>query len=65
LINDITIMSILRPGAHPGRFAAAKKTGKKQDCSHYCIPGVMDTWNEVLLNSLCLKLDNLRFGGGR
>lgn len=32
----------LGPGAGPAPI-------HKQDCSHWCLPGVPDTWNELLL----------------
>lgn len=50
-ILDITHMSEFRADAHPG-----KAGGKKHDdCMHWCLPGLTDTWNEllaVLLNQI-------------
>eukprot|EP00123_Amoebidium_parasiticum_P020250 comp4598_c0_seq1/m.803 comp4598_c0_seq1/g.803 ORF comp4598_c0_seq1/g.803 comp4598_c0_seq1/m.803 type:complete len:605 (-) comp4598_c0_seq1:246-2060(-) len=35
-------MSLLRPDGHP----------TEQDCLHYCVPGVPDTWSQALYNLL-------------
>jgi len=40
---DITPMSLLRAEAHPG-----KRRGVS-DCSHWCLPGLPDVWNQALL----------------
>ncbi|CAK9149217.1 unnamed protein product [Ilex paraguariensis] len=54
-LQDITKMSSLRRDAHPSVYAKAKGQEEKQhlrdytsDCSHWCLPGVPDTWNEML-----------------
>ncbi|OMO56110.1 PC-Esterase [Corchorus olitorius] len=44
-ILDITALSDLRDEAHVSHY------GKNADCVHWCLPGVPDTWNE-LLNAL-------------
>lgn len=48
---NITLLSGLRIDGHPSVYG--KKPGKGtpsniQDCSHWCLPGVPDTWNELL-----------------
>ncbi|CAI5963830.1 unnamed protein product [Closterium sp. NIES-65] len=46
---NITALSALRPEAHLSRWY--DKDGKapgQQDCVHWCLPGVPDTWNELL-----------------
>lgn len=45
---DITTLSLLRKDAHPSIYGLGRKTG--MDCSHWCLPGVPDTWNEILYN---------------
>jgi len=54
-LQDITTMSSLRKDGHPSIYARA--VGQKQketirnsssDCSHWCLPGVPDAWNEIL-----------------
>ncbi|EEC83878.1 hypothetical protein OsI_29877 [Oryza sativa Indica Group] len=46
---NITYMTELRRDGHPSRN---RELGTPQDapedCSHWCLPGVPDTWNEVL-----------------
>ncbi|KAH6761923.1 TRICHOME BIREFRINGENCE-LIKE 36 [Perilla frutescens var. hirtella] len=53
--QDITAMSALRRDGHPSIYARfSGKNGNLQlkdqssDCSHWCLPGVPDTWNEIL-----------------
>ncbi|GMH29716.1 hypothetical protein Nepgr_031559 [Nepenthes gracilis] len=44
-ILDITHMSEFRADAHPGKLG-----GKKHDdCLHWCLPGLTDTWNDLLV----------------
>ncbi|CAL5213250.1 unnamed protein product [Lathyrus oleraceus] len=43
---DITLLSQLRKDAHPSVYT--KDHGN--DCSHWCLPGLPDTWN-ILLNA--------------
>ncbi|KAL6506872.1 hypothetical protein OROHE_022309 [Orobanche hederae] len=45
---DITNLSLLRKDGHPSVYGLAGKTGI--DCSHWCLPGVPDTWNQILYN---------------
>nr|XP_025640761.1 protein trichome birefringence-like 38 [Arachis hypogaea] len=42
---DITLLSQLRNDGHP-----EDQEAKGEDCSHWCLPGVPDTWN-LLLNA--------------
>lgn len=42
--------SIYRPDYQAGQQDTA--TVHAQDCSHWCLPGVPDTWNELLYVSL-------------
>ncbi|KAK6933878.1 PC-Esterase [Dillenia turbinata] len=48
---DITTLSQLRKDAHVG-FYSGKGKGGKGDCTHWCIAGVPETWNELLYASL-------------
>ncbi|MED6119511.1 Protein trichome birefringence-like 16 [Stylosanthes scabra] len=45
---DITALSQLRDEAHLSRFRITANPGGVQDCLHWCLPGVPDTWNEIL-----------------
>ncbi|CAN4103277.1 unnamed protein product [Withania somnifera] len=61
---NITKLSKHREDAHPSIYAT--KTGREQmkrklkspesfsDCSHWCLPGLPDTWNRLLYASLVL-----------
>lgn len=44
---DITALSQLRDEGHISRYSI-KATPGVQDCLHWCLPGVPDTWNELL-----------------
>lgn len=47
-LMDITHMSEFRADAHP-----ATAGGKKHDdCMHWCLPGITDTWNDMLVAHL-------------
>ncbi|PKA62367.1 hypothetical protein AXF42_Ash009252 [Apostasia shenzhenica] len=51
---DITKMSALRRDGHPSVYVGASEAhgsgsgGPGWDCSHWCLPGVPDSWNEML-----------------
>lgn len=52
---DVTKLSLLRPDAHPGPYMNPNpfndgfKDRVQNDCVHWCLPGAIDTWNEILL----------------
>ena len=50
---DVTLLSLARPDAHPGRYAG-NKDGRR-DCTHWCLSGVPDTWADVLFHSFMYK----------
>ncbi|PWA78514.1 TRICHOME BIREFRINGENCE-LIKE 37 [Artemisia annua] len=45
---DITTLSQLRKDAHPSSYGG----GSGVDCSHWCVPGLPDTWNQLLYASV-------------
>jgi hypothetical protein len=55
-LQDITTMTVLRRDGHPSVYRKATHQDEKQkqgighssDCSHWCLPGVPDIWNEML-----------------
>ncbi|KAK1360459.1 Trichome birefringence-like family [Heracleum sosnowskyi] len=47
---DITTLSQLRKDGHPSSY----NKYKGMDCTHWCIAGVTDTWNQLLHASLVL-----------
>ncbi|KAL5768486.1 hypothetical protein ACOSP7_015034 [Xanthoceras sorbifolium] len=44
---DITALSQVRDEGHISRYSITATPGV-QDCLHWCLPGVPDTWNEIL-----------------
>lgn len=52
---DVSPLSLLRPDGHPGPyrffqpFAKGKKAKVINDCLHWCLPGPIDTWNDLLM----------------
>ncbi|XP_047150300.1 protein trichome birefringence-like 8 [Vigna umbellata] len=50
---NITYLSELRKDGHPSKFREpGTPPNAPQDCSHWCLPGVPDTWNELLYAQL-------------
>ncbi|KAA3483002.1 protein trichome birefringence-like 2 [Gossypium australe] len=56
---NISRLTDYRKDGHPSIYRREYKTeqegnaaGRVQDCSHWCLPGVPDTWNELLYASL-------------
>ncbi|XP_027919954.1 protein trichome birefringence-like 14 [Vigna unguiculata] len=47
-ILDITALSQLRDEAHMSRYNF-RGTLNSSDCLHWCLPGIPDTWNELLV----------------
>ncbi|GLJ24584.1 hypothetical protein SUGI_0469770 [Cryptomeria japonica] len=47
VLMDITRMSQLRKDAHPSKYNSPHPSGNG-DCSHWCLSGVPDIWNELL-----------------
>ncbi|CAN6250256.1 unnamed protein product [Urochloa humidicola] len=59
---NITRMTDYRKEAHPSVYRKQKLTEEErkspelyQDCSHWCLPGVPDSWNEILYAQILLK----------
>ncbi|KAK2636532.1 hypothetical protein Ddye_031324 [Dipteronia dyeriana] len=56
---NISRLTDFRKDGHPSIYRMKYKTAEErtaaehaQDCSHWCLPGVPDTWNELLYASL-------------
>ncbi|GAA0157248.1 hypothetical protein LIER_14556 [Lithospermum erythrorhizon] len=45
---DVTTLSQYRKDGHPVRYS----DHNTMDCSHWCLPGLPDTWNELLYATL-------------
>lgn len=64
-LHDITTMSAYRRDGHPSVFKRAMReeekhhrihiAGHSSDCSHWCLPGVPDIWNEMLSSIILTK----------
>ncbi|RHN70888.1 putative PMR5 domain, PC-Esterase [Medicago truncatula] len=54
-VLDITKLALLRPDGHAGAymnpfpFANGIPKYVQNDCVHWCLPGPIDTWNEIFL----------------
>jgi hypothetical protein len=71
---NITHLSELRIDAHPSVYTITREgkllsTEQQQqpltyaDCSHWCLPGLPDTWNMLLLDSLMRPPSNVHLPG--
>lgn len=60
---DVTALANMRPDGHPGPYmrknpfaAAGNNTGDhrpvQHDCLHWCMPGPVDTFNQILLQTI-------------
>lgn len=47
---DVTTLSQYRKDAHPSDYSG--EHGGITDCSHWCLPGLPDTWNQLLYAAL-------------
>ncbi|KAI4300522.1 hypothetical protein L6164_033891 [Bauhinia variegata] len=53
---NITYLSEFRKDGHPSKYREpGTPPHAPQDCSHWCLPGVPDTWNELLYAQLVSK----------
>ncbi|KAI9109782.1 hypothetical protein K1719_018823 [Acacia pycnantha] len=52
---DLTGLSLLRPDGHPGPyrhfqpFAEDRNAQVQNDCLHWCLPGPIDSWNDLVM----------------
>ncbi|KAF5451719.1 hypothetical protein F2P56_026803 [Juglans regia] len=55
---DTTRLSVLRPDGHPGPYRKFHPFGKdknakvQNDCLHWCLPGPIDSWNDLVMELL-------------
>ncbi|XP_052175819.1 protein trichome birefringence-like [Diospyros lotus] len=63
---NVTRMTDYRKDGHPSIYRKANLTAEErksevrfQDCSHWCLPGVPDAWNELLYAQLLVKPRNI------
>lgn len=62
---NVTKLTNFRKDGHPSVFGKSITGGRKvslkrQDCSHWCLPGVPDAWNELIYATLVLQQTNSR-----
>lgn len=48
-VLDVTMAMLMRPDGHPGAFWGNQWMKGYNDCVHWCLPGPIDVWNELLL----------------
>ncbi|WCJ22387.1 TRICHOME BIREFRINGENCE-LIKE 25 [Euphorbia peplus] len=55
---DTTRLSLLRPDGHPGLYRQFHPFGEKKnaqvqnDCLHWCLPGPIDSWNDLVMQMI-------------
>ncbi|KAJ0112495.1 hypothetical protein Patl1_00573 [Pistacia atlantica] len=55
---DTTRLSLLRPDGHPGPFRQFQPFAKDEnakvqnDCLHWCLPGPIDSWNDLVMEMM-------------
>lgn len=49
---DVTQAMEMRPDGHPGTHFDHWWDPNSRDCLHWCMPGVVDTWNEIFFQTL-------------
>ncbi|XP_020207434.1 protein trichome birefringence-like 5 [Cajanus cajan] len=62
---NVTRMTNFRKDGHPSVYGKNTMGGKKvstrkQDCSHWCLPGVPDAWNELIYATLVFQQTDSR-----
>ncbi|KAK8965006.1 hypothetical protein KSP40_PGU006516 [Platanthera guangdongensis] len=60
ILLNVTKLTNYRKDSHPSIYGKKVRDGekvsrKREDCSHWCLPGVPDTWNELLYATLVLE----------
>ncbi|XP_043704501.1 protein ALTERED XYLOGLUCAN 4 [Telopea speciosissima] len=67
-VLDVTKLALMRPDGHPGPymypfpFANGVPERVQNDCVHWCLPGPIDTWNEILLEVIRRWETHSRYG---
>ncbi|KAK9097421.1 hypothetical protein Sjap_022918 [Stephania japonica] len=60
LLLNVTKLTNFRKDGHPSIYGKSPVEGRKvstrkQDCSHWCLPGVPDAWNELIYATLIFQ----------
>lgn len=56
-VLDVTRAMLMRPDGHPGEHWGNKWMRGYNDCTHWCLPGPVDMWSELLLAVLKRNAD--------
>ncbi|XP_010436825.1 PREDICTED: protein ALTERED XYLOGLUCAN 4-like [Camelina sativa] len=48
-VLDVTRVMLMRPDGHPNSYWGNKWMKGFNDCTHWCLPGPIDAWSEVLM----------------
>jgi hypothetical protein len=65
---QVTRLAAMRPDGHPGLYtrafplAGGARERMPNDCVHWCLPGPVDTWNEILLQFVKRWADSVDAG---
>ncbi|XP_062185456.1 protein trichome birefringence-like 21 [Phragmites australis] len=51
-LMDPTAAMLMRPDGHPSRYGHWPNEKLQNDCIHWCLPGPIDAWNDMLLHIL-------------
>ncbi|TVU19463.1 hypothetical protein EJB05_35613, partial [Eragrostis curvula] len=57
-VLNVTLMGSFRSDAHVGNWSYPPTV---LDCSHWCLPGVPDTWNELVFSYLLTNVTKMAF----
>ncbi|XP_021858138.1 protein trichome birefringence [Spinacia oleracea] len=55
---NITTLTDYRKDAHPAAYRTEEERRLRlryQDCAHWCLPGVPDTWNELVYSQILIR----------
>ncbi|KAK4481829.1 hypothetical protein RD792_012740 [Penstemon davidsonii] len=60
VLLNVTRLTNYRKDGHPSVFGKNVSSGRRvstrrQDCSHWCLPGVPDAWNELIYTTLVAR----------
>ncbi|KAJ7974521.1 Trichome birefringence-like family [Quillaja saponaria] len=58
---DVTRAMLMRPDGHPGAHWGNKWMKGYNDCTHWCMPGPVDIWNELMMEVM-IRESGLRSG---
>ncbi|ONK76643.1 uncharacterized protein A4U43_C03F30470 [Asparagus officinalis] len=57
---DIFHLSVLRPDGHPDKYRGLE--GLPNDCLHWCMPGPIDAWNDLMMEMILRRREELEHG---